>query len=241
MSHSSCLYTSTNQQVSFEQLEDNLQSLREDAQRLQDLVEKYDSIHDILGRRLLFTFREADNLTDLRRRIGLHEQQLQFWYTTLVYGSLRRLENGQEEIFEAIKTMNKDTLAAVIGELRRGNDKALKKELRKQGIPKESIEENISIAKSYVTAPPVEKARLETQARTRRSHEGEGGSYEDNGDHSASPFISLNKGHRPKTDTEFDAQFSERPLYLKVNKKYVDKRTLDHFALPWEWDKVSTS
>lgn len=30
-----------------------------------------------------------------------------------------------------------------------------------------------------------------------------------------------------------------RPTYIKVNRKYLSPDTLDHYQLPWEWDKVS--
>ena len=174
--HSSVLSQSTNIDCDyrFKQLEDNLQSLREDTKTLKKLVEKYDKIEDIRGRRLLFIFKESSDLSDLRRRIGLHEQTLQLWYMTLVYGSLRRLETGQEEIFSAIKNMNRDTLATVVAELRRGNEKLLKKELRKKGVSEEKIQENLDVAKVYVEATPPEKVRIESESRA-RSSSGPGG------------------------------------------------------------------
>ena len=60
------------------------------------------------ARRLLFTFMESDNLSDLRRRIGLHEQTLTLWYSSLMYGSLRRLERGQEEVYNKLSDLTKE-------------------------------------------------------------------------------------------------------------------------------------
>jgi hypothetical protein len=37
-------------------------------------------------------------------------------------------------------------------------------------------------------------------------------------------------------DREIDLS---RPTYIKVNRKYLLPDTLDHYKLPWEWDKVS--
>lgn len=34
-------------------------------------------------------------------------------------------------------------------------------------------------------------------------------------------------------------QEKKRPTYIKVHRKYLSPDTLDHFALPWEWDKAS--
>lgn len=48
---------------------------------------------------------ESDNLSDLRRKIGLHEQTLTLWYSSLMYGSLRRLETGQEGIYAKLKKL----------------------------------------------------------------------------------------------------------------------------------------
>ena len=32
-----------------------------------------------------------------------------------------------------------------------------------------------------------------------------------------------------------------RPTFIKVNRKYLSPDTLDHYRLPWEWDKVWVS
>lgn len=50
---------------------------------------------------------ESDNLSDLRRKIGLHEQTLTLWYSSLMYGSLRRLETGQEGIYAKLNELTK--------------------------------------------------------------------------------------------------------------------------------------
>lgn len=64
------------------------------------------------ARRLLFTFIESDNLSTLRRKIGLHEQILTLWYSSLIYGSLWRLENGQEEVRRQMSDSSKELVKA---------------------------------------------------------------------------------------------------------------------------------
>ena len=118
------------------------------------------------GRRLLWSLMESGNLTDLRRRIGYHEQTLQLWYMTLVYGSLRRLEGGQEDIIAAIKSLRSEEYRKVSASLLAGDTKPLKKELRHRGISPVDIEANIATAIDYITAPPIEKLRMESQARS---------------------------------------------------------------------------
>ena len=78
---------------------------------MKTLVIKYEDIGRAPARRLLFTFMESDNLSDLRRKIGLHEQTLTLWYSSLMYGSLRRLENGQEAMDARISDLTKELIA----------------------------------------------------------------------------------------------------------------------------------
>lgn len=118
------------------------------------------------GRRLFWSVMESGNLTDLRRRIGYHEQTLQLWYMTLVYGSLRRLEGGQEDIIAAIKSIRKEDYSKISASLRAGDSKPLKRELRQSGISAVDIEANMGTAIDYITAPPIEKLRMESQVRS---------------------------------------------------------------------------
>ncbi|MCJ1243676.1 hypothetical protein MMC30_000873 [Trapelia coarctata] len=228
----------------YEQLESNLSLLREDAKKLKELVVKYGKIQDIRGRRLLFAFRESDNLTDLRRRIGLHERTLELWYSTLVYESLRRLENGQadifagqEDIFAAIKAMDIPTLEAIKAELRRGREGLLTDELRKRTYSRRVTKDDVDVAKSYVTASPPERANIESQSRM-RSHSStypnvtqnyEYGMHDSTSDYGAAGL----PGKSPPSA-------HIRPTHIKVHRKHLDPRTLDAFGLPWDWDTVST-
>ena len=106
---------------------------------------------------------ESSNLTDLRRRIGYHKQTLQLWYMTLVYGSLRRLEGGQEDIIAAIKSIRREDLRTVSASLLIGDSKPLKRELRQKGMSVDEIEANMKTAIDYITALPIEKLRMESQ------------------------------------------------------------------------------
>lgn len=119
------------------------------------------------GRRLIWSLIESGNLTDLRRRIGYHEQTLQLWYMTLVYGSLRRLEGGQEDIIAAIKSLHREEYSRVSRSLLAGDTKPLKQELRYRGISAVDIEANMETAIDYITAPPIEKLRMESQVQSR--------------------------------------------------------------------------
>lgn len=154
----------------YTQLEDHLKGLRRDSEKLKSLVTKYGKIHDEgAGRRLLFTIKESGGLTDLRRRIGLHEQMLQIWYMTLVYGSLRRLEGGQEDILkaiEAIKNWSPRKVHEVRKSLRKGDSKPLERELCKSGLEPQSVDAALGTAVDYVDAPPLEKVRMESHARS---------------------------------------------------------------------------
>lgn len=144
--------------------------MRNDSTTLKVLVEKYHKMHaEGPGRRLLWSLMESGNLTDLRRRIGYHEQTLQLWYMTLVYGSLRRLEGGQEDIIAAIKSIHREDLRKVSRSLRSGDSKPLKRELRQRGISVDNIEANMETAIDYITAPPIEKLRMETRLQSRSS------------------------------------------------------------------------
>lgn len=160
--------------ISYTQLKDNLTSLRKDSAKLEALVKKYDKIHDEgPGRRLLFTLRESNGLTDLRRRIGLHEQILQIWYMTLIYSSLRRLEGGQEDILKAIEAMKNWSprkMKEVRRSLRRGDIKPLEEELCKSGLKPQAVDAALGTAVDYVDAPPHEKIRMESHVRSRSSH-----------------------------------------------------------------------
>lgn len=171
--------------VRYEQLEGNLNSLRNDSKKLKVLVEKYHKMHaEGPGRRLLWSVMESSNLTDMRRRIGYHEQTLQLWYMTLVFGSLRRLEGGQEEIIAAIKSFRREDLRKVSASLRVGDSKPLERELRQSGMSVASIEANMGTAIDYITAPPVEQLRMESQVRS-RSYTPIGHGFEDGPRHSS--------------------------------------------------------
>lgn len=119
------------------------------------------------GRRLFWSLMESGNLTDLRRRIGYHEQTLQLWYMTLVYGSLRRLEGGQEDIICAIKSLRREDYRKVSASLLAGDSKPLKQKLRHRGISAVDIEANMVTAIDYIVAPPIEKLRMESQVQSR--------------------------------------------------------------------------
>ena len=45
------------------------------------------------------------------------------------------------------------------------------------------------------------------------------------------------KREHSSSDREWAIDLS-RPTFIKVNRKYLSPTTLDHFRLPWEWDKV---
>ena len=233
-----------------------MKSLCKDAEKLEELIVKYDRIYELPGRRWLFTFMEADNLSNLRRKIGLHEQQLHIWHTTLVYGSLRRLENGQELIFGAINGMSAEILAKVIAELRRGKEKTLKEELRKRGVSEGCIEQNVDVAADYVIAPPEERIRLETQSRSigldrdadlagrpehsKGSHSKEKGSEVKKSNRERPIYMEDSKrSHSKGKGSEATMPIHKRYVYIKVHKEHMDPRTLDTHNLPWEWDKVS--
>lgn len=152
-------------------MEGHLKGLRTDSEKLGSLVAKYGKIHDEgAGRRLLFTLKESGGLTDLRRRIGLHEQMLQIWYMTLVYGSLRRLESGQEDIQKAIEAMNNWSLrkmGKVRQSLNEGDVKPLERELRKSGLEPQAVHAALGTAVDYVDAEPLERVRMESRAKSR--------------------------------------------------------------------------
>lgn len=154
----------------YQQLEDNLKGLRRDSEKLKAVVTKYAHIHNEgAGRRLLFTLKESSGLTDLRRKIGLHEQMLQLWYMTLVYGSLRRLEGGQEDILkaiEAIKNWPPNKVKNVRRCLRKGKIETLEKELRQSGLKPEAVDAALGTAVDYVDASPMEKVRMESHVRS---------------------------------------------------------------------------
>ena len=48
------------------------------------------------------------------------------------------------------------------------------------------------------------------------------------------------KREHSSSDREWAIDLS-RPTFIKVNRKYLSPTTLDHFHLPWEWDKVCLS
>ena len=175
----------------YTQLEGHLEGLRRDSKKLKSLVTKYEKIHDEgAGRRLLFTLKESGGLTDLRRRIGLHEQMLQIWYMTLVYGSLRRLEGGQEDILraiEAIKNWSPRKVHKVRESLHKGDMKPLERELSKCGLGPQAVDAALRTAVDYVDAPPREKVRMESHARSSTAMRPETSSFRPTS-HSQSPF-----------------------------------------------------
>lgn len=167
---------------SYTQLQDHLKGLKRDSEKLETLVTKYAKIHDEgPGRRLLFTLKESGGLTDLRRRIGLHEQMLQIWYMTLVYGSLRRLEGGQEDILraiEAIKNWNPRKVHEVRQSLRKGDIRPLERELSKSGLGPQAVDAVIGTAVDYVDSPPREQVRMESHARSSATVRPEASSFQ---------------------------------------------------------------
>ena len=152
----------------YEQLEGHLKGLRADSKKLESLVAKYGKIHDEgAGRRLLFTLKESGGLTDLRRRIGLHEQMLQLWYMTLVYGSLRRIESRQESMLcamKVVKNLNRGIAREIQQALDKGDVKPLKRELCKSGLEPHVVDATLGTAVDYFDAPPHERARMESHA-----------------------------------------------------------------------------
>ena len=130
---------------------------------------------------------ESDNLSDLRRRIGLHEQTLTLWYSSLMYGSLRRLEHGQEEMDNKIGDLTKELakwrdaqeklasrrrIITVLKDFQESDpgrhhrrrediahldDDSLKAVLRKAGISEKEIEANLKFTKDYIKAPKEER------------------------------------------------------------------------------------
>ena len=147
-----------------------MKGLRTDSRKLESLLTKYEKIHDEgAGRRLLFTLKESGGLTDLRRRIGLHEQMLQIWYMTLVYGSLRRLEGGQEGILRAIQEINNWSprkMRKLRQSLHEGDVKPLERELCKSGLEPQAVDAALGTAVDYIDAPPLERVRMESHARS---------------------------------------------------------------------------
>ena len=159
-----------------------MRGLRSDSKKLESLVAKYDKIHhDGAGRRLLFTLKESGGLTDLRRKIGLHEQVLQLWYMTLVYGSLRRLESNQRGILcaiQALKKLSRSATREIQQSLREGNVKPLEKELCKSGLEPQLVDAAIGTAVEYIRAPPDERVRIECHARSSAAAHPEASSFQ---------------------------------------------------------------
>ncbi len=154
----------------------HLKGLEADCTKLEAIVTKYAKIHgEGPGRRMLFTVMESGGLTDLRRRIGLHEQMLEMWYMTLIYGSLRRIEGGQENLLDgqqdilkaidAIKALNPNKLHKVQQSLRQGDIKPLERELQKSGLGAKAVDTALCTAVDYVDAAPLERIRMESQVR----------------------------------------------------------------------------
>jgi len=171
-----------------------------------------------------------------------------------VYESLRRLENGQadifagqEDIFAAIKAMDIPTIEAIKAELRRGNEGLLTNELRRRAPSKRVTEQDIDVAKTYVTASPPERANIEHRSRTRSSttqhRNGRENSESRNatGGYSYEPYDSTGHYDAPEYHEQPPRFDPARPTYIKAHRKYLDPRTLDAYSLPWEWDHVSNS
>ena len=87
---------------------------------------------------------------------------------TLVYGSLRRLEGGQEELLKAIEAV-KDLSPRRVKELRRslyhGDAKPLERELERKGVQTD-LDVNLCTAAEYIMADSDEQVRMESRART---------------------------------------------------------------------------
>ena len=191
-----------------------MKGLGRDSRKLESLVTKYDKIHDEgAGRRLLFTLKESGGLTDLRRRIGLHEQMLQIWYMTLVYGSLRRLEGGQENILraiEAVKVWSPRKKQEVRKSLHKGDIKPLERELRKSGLGPSAVDAALGTAVDYVDASPHNQVRMESRARSSATIHSESGNFQSTS-HSAYPQFSFG--------TSFDDAYPPLP-----GEPYVHRR-----------------
>ena len=91
-----------------------------------------------------------------------------------MYGSLRRIENGQDrirdrvdDIFKAVNNieMDKKTAAKVVAEVRRGNSEPLKEELRKRGVSREDTQEYCELSATYLMASKPERTRIERSSR----------------------------------------------------------------------------
>lgn len=99
---------------------------------------------------------------------------------TLVYGSLRRIEGGQEDILkaiEAIKNWSPSKVQAVRRCLHKGNIKPLEQELRQSGLKPEAVDVAIGTAVDYVEAPPREQVRMESHVRSGTMMRPEASSY----------------------------------------------------------------
>lgn len=91
---------------------------------------------------------------------------------TLVYGSLRRLEGGQEDILKAIKAIKNWSpmkKREVKRSLQNGDIKPLEQELSKSGLEPEAIDSSLGTVVDYVDAPPLEQVRMESRVRSRLS------------------------------------------------------------------------
>ncbi|KAF7507652.1 hypothetical protein GJ744_010205 [Endocarpon pusillum] len=217
----------------YDQLQQNLKSLRSDSEKLGRLVAKYERIHDEgPGRRLLWALKESGDLTDMRRRIGYHEQTLQLWYMTLVYGSLRRLEGGQEDIIKAIKSMRHDQLDEIMKALDHGDRRPLEEELKRKGVSQQNIEANLVTAVDYIEADPVDKVRIESRARS-MSTTMRPSSYE------SGPYSNLPPREfpsYPKDDNPFDHKLSHldstKPLSGMRRSRSTRKPTT-HYDEDW--------
>ena len=218
----------------YSQLKHHLKGLKRDSDKLKALVAKYEKIHDEgPGRRMLFAIKESSGLTDLRRRIGLHEQMLEMWYMTLVYGSLRRLEGGQEDILRAIEAMKNWSSAKkqrVRSCVRQGNSKPLEDELNKSGLDPTTVLSALPDAVEYVNAQPLEQVRMESRAKSSKVKQDEGGSF------SRSRFRDPSFGFDRGFGDSFGDDFAYRPsdssdLELSRRKSTGSRRPRHHHVL----------
>lgn len=140
-------------------------------------MEKYNKIHDDgPGRRLLWAVWESGNLTEYRRKLGYHEQKLSLWYSALVYGSLRRLETGQEKVLErqekvleALDRLPRAKSKAIASALEHKDRRPLIDVLERSGLPPTSIAPNLNLAETYMMVNDEDKCVVKDHVR-RSSH-----------------------------------------------------------------------
>ncbi|MCJ1394048.1 hypothetical protein MMC18_006926 [Xylographa bjoerkii] len=68
---------------------------------------------------------------------------------------------------------------------------------------------------------------------------GDGKHHEHVHEHHSNEIIQIGHGHGPEIVQVHDHAMtivpSKRPIFIRVDKKYLDIETLDHYQLPWHW------